>query len=171
MKKELIDFFNTDLQFIKGVGPVLATRFEDILGGRRVIDFMLHKPSYVRARGITDNIQDVQPGESLTIALQINQLQNGDLRLQLPDLGGGTCHLDQTDHHQHRQQNGDGVSGDGKGIKCDGSALLRSLVLGQLCLLLLLFELGGGGTECVVTHIAFCVFACHGASLLYLGIG
>lgn len=77
MKKELIDFFNTDLQFIKGVGPVLATRFEDILGGRRVIDFMLHKPSYVRARGITDNIQDVQPGESLTIALQIKSHKSG----------------------------------------------------------------------------------------------
>lgn len=77
MKKELIDFFNTDLQFIKGVGPVLATRFKDILGGRRVIDFMLHKPSYVRARGITDNIQDVQPGESLTIALQIKSHKSG----------------------------------------------------------------------------------------------
>ena len=77
MKKELIDFFNTDLQFIKGVGPVLATRFEDILGGRRVFDFMLHKPYYVRARGITDNIQDVQPGESLTIALQIKSHKSG----------------------------------------------------------------------------------------------
>ena len=42
MKRELIDFFNTDLQFIKGVGPVLATRLNDILGGRRVLDFLLH---------------------------------------------------------------------------------------------------------------------------------
>ena len=50
MKKELFDFLNTDLQFIKGVGPVLAARFEDLLGGRRVLDFLLHRPSYVRAR-------------------------------------------------------------------------------------------------------------------------
>ena len=77
MKKELIDFLSTDLQFIKGVGPVLASRFEDILGGRRVVDFLLHKPSYVRARGITDNVQDTTPGETLTIALMIKSHKSG----------------------------------------------------------------------------------------------
>lgn len=77
MKKELIDFLSTDLQFIKGVGPVLASRFEDILGGRRVVDFLLHKPSYVRARGITDNVQDITPGETLTIALMIKSHKSG----------------------------------------------------------------------------------------------
>ena len=50
MQRELFDFLNTDLQFIKGVGPVLATRFDDVLGGRRVLDFLLHIPAYVRAR-------------------------------------------------------------------------------------------------------------------------
>ena len=39
MKRELLDFLNTDLQFIKGVGPVLATGFDDVLTGRRVLDF------------------------------------------------------------------------------------------------------------------------------------
>ena len=77
MKKELTDFLNTDLQFIKGVGPVLATRFEELLGGRRVLDFLLHHPSYVRARSVTENIQDVTPGASLTIPLMIKSHKRG----------------------------------------------------------------------------------------------
>ncbi len=77
MKKELIDFLNTDLQFIKGVGPVLATRIEDLLGGRRVLDFLLHRPSYVRARGITENIQNTTRGATLTIPLMIKSHKTG----------------------------------------------------------------------------------------------
>ncbi len=77
MKKELFDFLNTDLQFIKGVGPVLATRFEELLGGRRVLDFLLHRPSYVRARGVSENIQDIEPGASVTIPLMIKSHKRG----------------------------------------------------------------------------------------------
>ena len=77
MKRELIDFLNTDLQFIKGVGPVLATRFEDVLGGRRVLDFLLHRPAYVRARGITDNVTDSAPGDVITIPLMIKSHKSG----------------------------------------------------------------------------------------------
>ena len=71
MKKELFDFLNTDLQFIKGVGPVLAARFEDLLGGRRVLDFLLHRPSYVRARGVTENVRDANFGATVTIPLLV----------------------------------------------------------------------------------------------------
>lgn len=71
MKKELFDFLNTDLQFIKGVGPVLAGRFADVIGGQRILDFMLHRPSYIRARDIIDNIQDATPGDVITIPLLI----------------------------------------------------------------------------------------------------
>ena len=77
MKKELIDFLNTDLQFIKDVGPVLATRLEDVLGGRRVLDFLLHRPSYIRARDITDNVMDATPGDTITIPLIIKNHKNG----------------------------------------------------------------------------------------------
>lgn len=77
MKKELTDFLNTDLQFIKGVGPVLAARLNDVLGGRRVLDFLLHRPSYVRARDITDNVMDVTPGDTITIPLMIKSHKNG----------------------------------------------------------------------------------------------
>ena len=48
MKKDLFDFLNTDLQFVKGVGPKVAARFDDVIGGRRVLDFLLHRPSAVR---------------------------------------------------------------------------------------------------------------------------
>jgi len=71
MTKELYDFLNTDLQFIKGVGPVLAARLCDLLGGRRVLDFLLHKPHYVKPRGIQDSIADAAPGEVLTVPVQI----------------------------------------------------------------------------------------------------
>ncbi len=77
MKKELFDFLNTDLQFIKGVGPVLAARFEELLGGRRVLDFLLHRPSYVRARGVSENIQEIEPGTSVTIPLLIKSHKRG----------------------------------------------------------------------------------------------
>ena len=77
MKRELTDFLNTDLQFIKGVGPVLAARFEDVLGGRRVLDFLLHRPAYVRARGITENVMDAAPGDIVTIPLMIKSHKSG----------------------------------------------------------------------------------------------
>lgn len=77
MKHELIDFLNTDLQFIKGVGPVLAARFDNVLGGRRVLDFLLHRPAYVRARGITDNVMDSNPGDVITIPLLVKSHKSG----------------------------------------------------------------------------------------------
>lgn len=77
MKKELFEFLNTDLQFIKGVGPVLAARFEEVLGGRRVLDFMLHTPAYIRARGITENIATALPGDIITIPLLVRSHKQG----------------------------------------------------------------------------------------------
>ena len=77
MKRELFDFLNTDLQFIKGVGPVLAARFNDVLGGRRVLDFLLHRPSYVRARDITENVMDALPGDVITIPLMVKGHKTG----------------------------------------------------------------------------------------------
>jgi len=71
MRKEIADFLNTDLQFIKGVGPVLAARFDDVLGGRRVLDFLLHKPAYVRNREITESIAGVDTGSVITIPLLV----------------------------------------------------------------------------------------------------
>jgi ATP-dependent DNA helicase RecG len=71
MRQEIADFLNTDLQFIKGVGPVMAERFNDILGGRRVLDFLLHKPAYVRNRDITDSVAGVDAGAIITIPLLI----------------------------------------------------------------------------------------------------
>ena len=77
MKRELFEFLNTDLQFIKGVGPVLAARFDDVLGGRRVLDFMLHIPAYIRARGITENVATAMPGDVITIPLLVKSHRTG----------------------------------------------------------------------------------------------
>ena len=77
MKRDLLDFLNTDLQFIKGVGPVLATRFDDVLTGRRVLDFLLHTPAYVRARGITENVADAAAGDIITIPLLVKSHKQG----------------------------------------------------------------------------------------------
>ena len=75
MRSEIADFLNTDLQFIKGVGPVLAARFADVLGGRRVLDFLLHKPAYVRNREITESIAGIDAGATITVPLQIKSLK------------------------------------------------------------------------------------------------
>ena len=77
MSKDLFEFFNTDLQFIHGVGPVLAAKFNEVLGGRRVLDFLLHKPSYVRSREILDSVMGAQNGDTITISLMIKSHKKG----------------------------------------------------------------------------------------------
>ena len=77
MDKEILDFFNTDLQFIHGVGPVLASKFNDVLGGRRVVDFILHAPSYVRPREILDSVTNAQNGDTITISLLVKSHKRG----------------------------------------------------------------------------------------------
>lgn len=77
MKQDLFDFLNTDLQFIRGVGPVLAARFADLLGGRRILDFMLHIPSYVKDRGIIDSIATAMPGDIITVMVQVKSQKPG----------------------------------------------------------------------------------------------
>ena len=77
MKQELVDFLNMDLQFVRGVGPVLAARFADVLGGRRVIDFMMHIPRFVRNRGITECVMDATYGDTITIPLLIKSHRAG----------------------------------------------------------------------------------------------
>jgi len=77
MKSELFDFLNTDLQFIRGVGPVLAARFNDLLGGRRILDFLLHIPAYVKDRGIIDSVSVAIPGEVVTVMVQVKSHKIG----------------------------------------------------------------------------------------------
>ena len=79
MSKELFDFFNTDLQFIRGVGPVLASKFNEVLGGRRVLDFLLHKPSYVRPREILDSVTGAQNGDTITISVLVKSHKQGGI--------------------------------------------------------------------------------------------
>ena len=77
MKHELFEFLTTDLQFVKGVGPVLATRFDNVLGGRRVLDFMLHTPVYIRAREVSENVAAAEPGDVITIPLLVKSHRAG----------------------------------------------------------------------------------------------
>ena len=77
MNKELADFLNTDLQFIKGVGPVLAARLDELLGGRRVLDFLLHSPRYVKPRGMSESVIDAKPGEIITMQIRIESHKPG----------------------------------------------------------------------------------------------
>lgn len=77
MKQSTADFLNTDLQFIKGVGPVLAARLMDVIGGRRVVDFLLHRPSYVRSRDIANDISTANAGDIITVPLLIKSHKKG----------------------------------------------------------------------------------------------
>ncbi|MBD5400128.1 ATP-dependent DNA helicase RecG [bacterium] len=77
MKQDLYDFLNTDLQFVRGVGPVLAARLAEVIGGRRVLDFLLHRPSGVRPRALTDCVADAEPGQTVTIELMVKSVRPG----------------------------------------------------------------------------------------------
>ena len=77
MNHEIFDFFNTDLQFIHGVGPVLAAKYDDVLGGRRVLDFLLHIPSYVRPREILDSVTNAKVGDTVTISVLVKSHKPG----------------------------------------------------------------------------------------------
>ena len=77
MKRDLFDFLTTDLQFVKGVGPILAARFDDILGGRRVLDFLLHRPSGVRRRDMIDNLADAPSGDTVTAMVHVGSHKVG----------------------------------------------------------------------------------------------
>ena len=77
MDKEVFDFFNTDLQFIHGVGPVLASKFNEVLGGRRVLDFLLHIPSYVRPREILDSVMEAKAGDTVTVSVMVKSHKRG----------------------------------------------------------------------------------------------
>jgi len=79
MNHEIFDFFNTDLQFIHGVGPVLAAKFDDVLGGRRVLDFLLHIPSYVRPREILDSVTNAKVGDTVTISVLVKSHKPGSV--------------------------------------------------------------------------------------------
>jgi ATP-dependent DNA helicase RecG len=77
VQKEFSDFLSTDLQFIKGVGPVLAARLEELLDGRRVLDFLLHAPRYVRQRGVSESVIDAKQGEAITIPVLVESHKPG----------------------------------------------------------------------------------------------
>jgi len=77
MKKDLYDFLNTDLQFVRGVGPVMASKFCEVLDGRRILDFLLHIPAYVRPREITNSISDADSGDIITISVLIKSHKPG----------------------------------------------------------------------------------------------
>ena len=72
MNHEIFDFFNTDLQFIHGVGPVLAAKYDDVLGGRRVLDFLLHIP-----REILDSVTNAKVGDTVTISVLVKSHKTG----------------------------------------------------------------------------------------------
>ncbi|MCL2538488.1 MAG: ATP-dependent DNA helicase RecG [Alphaproteobacteria bacterium] len=77
MNNQIAEFLLQDLQFIKGIGPVLAARFNDLLGGRRVLDFILHTPVAVRPRGISDSVIGATAGEIITIPVEIISHKKG----------------------------------------------------------------------------------------------
>ena len=77
MIRELVEFLCSDLQFVRGVGPVIAARMNDVIGGRRIIDFLRHRPAYVRMRDVIDNVTDAIPGGAITIVLNVKSHKRG----------------------------------------------------------------------------------------------
>ncbi|MDR2685162.1 MAG: ATP-dependent DNA helicase RecG [Rickettsiales bacterium] len=70
--------FQTDLQFIKGIGPVLAEKLSALLGGRSVRDFLFHLPSSVKFRPLMKSLAEGAVGEIITIPLRIVSVKVGN---------------------------------------------------------------------------------------------
>jgi len=70
-----MDFLNTDIQYIKGIGPVLAAKLNDLLGGRRILDFLLHRPKDLKFRPTVKSISQGTDGEIITIPLKITAMK------------------------------------------------------------------------------------------------
>ena len=79
MKRELAEFLSTDLQFVKGVGPVLAARFDELLGGRRILDFLLHIPRAVKSRPPARTIMGAPVGEIITVPVTVQQVKKAGI--------------------------------------------------------------------------------------------
>ena len=81
MKKETHDFLKMDLQFVKGVGPVLAGRFEELLGERRILDFLLHIPRAVKSRPPVTTILGAPVGKIITVPMTVLEIKKSGISL------------------------------------------------------------------------------------------
>jgi ATP-dependent DNA helicase RecG len=70
-----MEFFATDLQYIKGIGPKLAEKLAELLGGRRILDFLLHRPTDLKFRPMVPRLADGTPGEIITVPLEITGMK------------------------------------------------------------------------------------------------
>ncbi len=66
---------------LRGVGPETASRIERVAGGARVMDLLLHMPEgYVDRRASPRRLADAQPGQVVTIEVQVMQVEPGSGR-------------------------------------------------------------------------------------------
>ncbi len=77
MANKLLEFFNKDIQFIRGVGPVLSEKLAVLIGGRRVWDFLSHIPVAVKKRKVISRIKDADVGDTIVIKLKIGAHKKG----------------------------------------------------------------------------------------------
>lgn len=71
MKKDLYNFLNKDISFVKGVGNILGAKLANLFGGARVLDFLLHCPTNVYKRNFVNDLFCVKEGELITIELSV----------------------------------------------------------------------------------------------------
>ena len=66
---------------LRGVGPETASRIERVTGGMRVMDLLLHMPEgYVDRRASPRRLTDAQPGQVVTVEVQVVQVEPGSGR-------------------------------------------------------------------------------------------
>ncbi len=65
------DFLSTDLQYIRGVGPVLSERLSGLLGGHTVLNFLFHRPINIKNRRMVDSISSATTGDIITVSVRI----------------------------------------------------------------------------------------------------
>jgi ATP-dependent DNA helicase RecG len=66
---------------LRGVGPEMASRIERVAGGTRVMDLLLHMPEgYVDRRSSPPRLADAQPGQVVSVEVQVMQVEAGNGR-------------------------------------------------------------------------------------------
>ena len=71
MKKDLYNFLNKDISFVKGIGNILGTKLGNLFGGVRVLDFLLHCPTNVYKRTFVNSLLEAKEGDLITIELSV----------------------------------------------------------------------------------------------------
>ena len=92
MRPSLLDPLFADLSGLGGVGSTLTTRLENLIGGHRVLDLLMHLPLRYRTRRRITCLHEARDGEMIILPLRVSHMavtgRGGPLRVHGTDAEG-----------------------------------------------------------------------------------